>query len=346
MTLAIRTLGAGPAETSEWDAFARGTPGGTIYHQLVWRRIFAREFRWDTHYLEARSASGIEGILPLVRLRSRLFGDFLVSLPYVNYGGVLARSADADRLLVAAAAELAGSLGASHLELRELQPRDSGWPTRTDKVAMHAILEASEDEHWRKLSSKLRSQVRRPQKEGASTRIGGAELLPQFYAVFAHNMRDLGTPVYGRSFFATIAAELREHVDVVVAELNGSPVAAGILLHFGGRTEIPWASSLRSANRLGVNMLLYWTCLKRAIERGSTVFDFGRSTQDSGTFQFKRQWGALPVPMYWHYWLRSGGTLPRLNPSNPRFALAIAAWQRLPLWVANGLGPHIVRNLP
>lgn len=346
MTLAIRTLGTSTADAAEWDAFARGAPGGTIYHQLSWRRIFAREFEWDTHYLEARNDSGVEGVLPLVRLKSRLFGDFLVSLPYVNYGGVLARSAEADRLLVAAASELAGSLGVSHLELREQKPRNPEWPVRTEKVAMRSRLEANEDEHWRKLSSKLRSQVRRPQKEGATTRVGGAELLPQFYAVFAHNMRDLGTPVYSRSFFATVVEELEEHVDIVLAELNGAPVAAGILLHFGGSTEIPWASSLRSANRLGVNMLMYWACLKRAIEKGSTVFDFGRSTLDSGTFQFKRQWGALPVPMYWHYWLRNGGDLPRLNPSNPKFALAIAAWQRLPLWVANGLGPHIVRNLP
>ena len=346
MTLAIRTLGTSTADAGEWDAFARGAPGGTIYHQLSWRRIFAREFHWDTHYIQARDDSGIEGVLPLVRLKSRLFGDFLVSLPYVNYGGVLARSAEADRLLVAAASELAGSLGVSHVELRELSPRNADWPARTDKVAMHSPLEANEDEHWRKLSSKLRSQVRRPQKEGATTRVGGAELLPQFYAVFAHNMRDLGTPVYSRSFFATVVEELGENVDVVLAELNGAPVAAGILLHFGGSTEIPWASSLRSANRLGVNMLMYWACLKRAIEKGSTVFDFGRSTRDSGTFQFKRQWGALPVPMYWHYWLRDGGALPRLNPANPRFAMAIAAWQRLPLWVANGLGPHIVRNLP
>jgi len=346
MTLAVSTLGAGPAETSAWDRFVRGTPGGTLYHLVVWRQVFAREFGWETHYLQARDAAGIAGILPLVRLKSRLFGDFLVSLPYVNYGGVLTQSEAADRLLLDSAAALASALGVSHLELRELRPRGSAWPVRTDKVIMESGLATSADEHWAGLPSKLRSQVRRPQKAGATTRIGGAELLNDFYAVFARNMRDLGTPVYGRSFFATIAREIPENLEVVIAELAGEPVAAGVLLHYGGRTEIPWASSLRSANRLGVNMLMYWECLKRAIDRGSRVFDFGRSTLDSGTYHFKRQWGAAPVPMYWHYWLRGGGELPRLNPSNPKFALAIAAWQRLPLWLANGLGPHIVRNLP
>lgn len=346
MTLSVRTLASADADGGAWDAFARSTPGGTIYHQLAWRRIISREFGWETHYLSAHGTGGLEGILPLVRLKSRLFGDFLVSLPYVNYGGSLATTSAADRLLLAAAVELAGTLGVSHMELRERAPREPAWPARTEKVGMESVLASTADEHWGSLPSKLRSQVRRPEKEGATTRAGGAELLPQFYAVFARNMRDLGTPVYGRSFFATIAAELPENMEVVIAELEGRPVAAGLLLHFGGRTEIPWASSLRSANRIGVNMLLYWECLKRAIQRGSTVFDFGRSTRDTGTYRFKRQWGAEPVPMYWHYWLRDGGPLPQLNPSNPRYALAISAWQRLPLWVANTLGPHIVRNLP
>lgn len=346
MTLAVHALAPGPDAAREWDDFARTTPGGTLYHQLAWRRIFGGEFAWETHYLAARGPHGLEGILPLVRLRSRLFGDFLVSLPYVNYGGVVARTEAADRSLAAAAAGLARSLRVSHVELRELRPRDPAWPARTDKVIMQSALAATAEEHWDGLPAKLRSQVRRPQKDGATTRIGGAELLPQFYAVFARNMRDLGTPVYGRSFFAAIARELAEHIDVVVAELDGQPVAAGILLHWGGRTEIPWASSLRSANRLGVNMLMYWESLKRAISRGSTVFDFGRSTRDSGTYRFKRQWGAEPVHVYWHYWLPGGGPLPHLNPANPKYALAIAAWRRLPVWLANGLGPHIVRNLP
>jgi FemAB-related protein (PEP-CTERM system-associated) len=346
MTLAVRTLEPGPGAAAEWDEFARTTPGGTLYHQLAWRRIFTGEFGWDTHYLGAWGTAGLEGMLPLVRLKSRLFGDFLVSLPYVNYGGIVARSEAADRLLLSAAADLAGSLRVSHLELRELQGRGPDWPARTDKVSMQVALAATPEEHWGRLPAKLRSQVRRPQKEGTTTRIGGAELLPRFYAVFARNMRDLGTPVYARSFFATIARELADHMDVVVAELHGQPVAAGILLHSGGRTEIPWASSLRSANRLGVNMLMYWESLKHAISRGSRVFDLGRSTRDSGTYRFKRQWGAEPVPMYWHYWLPGGGPLPRLNPSNPKYAMAIAAWRRLPLWLANGLGPHVVRNLP
>lgn len=346
MTLSVREIGSGAEAAVEWDQFVQGTPGGTIYHQLAWRRIFTTEFGWDSHYLAAREGSTFEGILPLVRLTSRLFGDFLVSLPYVNYGGVVARTTAAADALLGAATDLAQSLGVSHLELREQIPRSGTWPVRTDKVCMWANLQPDSDQQWRQLPSKLRSQIRRPQKDGATARVGGAELLTDFYAVFARNMRDLGTPVYSRSFFATIARELPEHVEVVVADVGGTAVAAGILIHSAGRTEIPWASSLRSANRLGVNMLLYWTALKRAVERGSTVFDFGRSTVDSGTYHFKRQWGAEPVPMYWHYWLRDGGELPRLNPSNPKYALAIAAWQRLPVWLASALGPHIVRNLP
>lgn len=346
MTSEVQCLGNGAAETAEWEQFVASAPGASAYHRLAWRRIITREFGWESHYLLARNPAGITGILPLVRLRSRLFGDFLVSLPYVNYGGSVSLDADSDGALLQQAADLAGSLGVRHMELREMKPRGSDWPARTDKVGMHLRLQADRDKQWQALGSKLRAQVRRPEREGATVRTGGIELLDEFYAVFAQNMRDLGTPVYSRSFFRTILEELHDQVDIVVATLAGRPAAGGFLIHDRGTTEIPWASSLRPANRVGINMLLYWHCLQRAIERGSAIFDFGRSTEDSGTYRFKRQWSAEPVRMYWHYWLANGTVLPRLNPDNPKFALAIAAWQRLPLWLATALGPHIVRNLP
>jgi FemAB-related protein (PEP-CTERM system-associated) len=159
-------------------------------------------------------------------------------------------------------------------------------------------------------------------------------------------MRDLGTPVYARSFFDRILSELRERADVLIVYVNGQPTAAGLLIHHGASTEIPWASSLREFNKFGVNMLLYWECLKRAIERGAKSFDFGRSTVDSGPYHFKLQWGARPVPLYWHYWLRSGNELPKLNPDNPKYAMAIDVWRRMPLWFTNSVGPRVVRRLP
>ncbi len=348
MTLKVRQLPEGDdrPECRAWAAWTEAAPAASLYHGLAWRRIFARHFGWQTHYLYAADGAGIRGILPLVRLKSRLFGDFLVSLPYVNHGGVVAADEAADQALLDAMATLAGTLGVTHAEVRETRARAPDWPVRTDKVGMRLALAGDGDTQFRCFSAKLRAQIRRPAKEGATARCGGSELLDAFHRVYAHNMRDLGTPVHGMGFFAVVLEAFAAQADVVVVRLGGQPVAAGILLHHAGVTEIPWASSLRTANRTGVNMLLYWTCVEQAIRRGSTVFDFGRSTHGSGTYRFKAQWGAQPLPMFWHYWLRPGQALPQLNPANPKYALAIRTWQRLPVWLTCRLGPPIVRNLP
>jgi serine/alanine adding enzyme len=346
MTGPVQVSEVGPEAAARWDAFVATHAGATAYHAWRWRDIVTREFGCAAHYLAATSAAGDWlGVLPLVRLRSRLFGDFLVSVPFFNYGGVLAASADADAALLAAASALAGRLGVSHIEFREQHLRD-GWPVRTDKVAMVLDLAPTVDAQWTALGSKLRAQVKRPEKEGATTRFGGADLVPDFYRVFARNMRDLGTPVYARSFFRRITEQLPDQARIAVVYLEGQPVAAGFTLRHGDRLEIPWASSLREWNRVGVNMQLYWSVLKDAIESGVRQFDFGRSSVDAGTYKFKAQWGAKPRQLYWHYWLKPGQPMPNLTPNSPKYALAIRAWQRLPVPVANLLGPWIVRRLP
>jgi serine/alanine adding enzyme len=207
-------------------------------------------------------------------------------------------------------------------------------------------LPGSADELWKQFGAKLRAQIRRPQKEGATCVAGGAELLPEFYAVFSENMRDLGTPVYPVRFFARILGFLPDATRLFVVRWNGAPVAAALVISHGDTLEIPWASSLRRANAIGVNMLLYWSVLEFACQSGHRVFDFGRCTVDSGPHRFKKQWGATPRQLYWHYWLRDGGELPRLNHSNPRYAAAIALWRRLPLAVANRIGPLLIGSLP
>ncbi len=335
----------GPEAASCWDRFVAGHELASVYHSWQWRDIFTAEFGCEPHYLLAGTLDQVRGVLPLIRLRSRLFGDFLVSLPFVNYGGCLAADEPADAALMSAAGTLAGRLGVSHVEFREERARE-GWPQRTDKVAMLLELAASPDEQFASFGSKLRAQIRRPEKEGATTRLGGAELVPDFYRVFARNMRDLGTPVYARSLFSRIARAMPAQTRIAVVYLAGQPVAAGFTLRHGDRMEIPWASSLREFNRVGVNMQLYWHILKHAIESGVRQFDFGRSSVDAGTYKFKAQWGAKPRQLYWHYWLKDGQPMPNLTPTSPKYALAIRAWQRLPVPIANIIGPRIVRWLP
>jgi serine/alanine adding enzyme len=331
---------------ADWDAFVASEPAASVYHGYAWRRLVHSVFGHQTLYFAAREGAKIVGVLPLVRLRSRLFGDFLVSVPYFNYGGALARSPHVADELLRHAVNAAQLMGVSHIELRHREAGQHTWPARTDKVSMLLKLPATAEALQKALPSKLRSQIRRPLREGVTCAFGGEELLDPFYCVFGENMRDLGTPVYPRRFFSAILQTLGEQARIALVRLKDAPVAAALLITHRETTEIPWASSLRRVNAIGVNMYLYWSVLEFAVQQRSAVFDFGRSTLDSGTYRFKKQWGAEPLQLHWHYWLKDGGELPRLNPSNPKYRLAVAAWQRLPLPVANWLGPHLIKHLP
>jgi serine/alanine adding enzyme len=337
----------GDEDAERWDTYVQSRADAAAYHRYGWRRVIRSVFGRETYYLAARGADGeLCGVLPLVRLKGFVVGDVLLSLPYFTYGGVVGTHAAARTGLVQAACDLGKRLGVDHIELRQRSNVCPGLPVRTDKVSLLLDLPASGAELSKALPGKLRSQIKRPQREGVNVVAGGEELLEEFYRVFAINMRDLGTPVYPQSFFAAVLREFRSQTRVFVARHAQGPVAAGLVLGHGPTLEIPWASSLRRFNGLGVNMLLYWSVLEYACGAGYRRFDFGRSSVDSGTFRFKRQWGAQPEQLHWHYWLRAGGAPPVLNASNPRFKLAVSAWQRLPLSVANRIGPMLARNLP
>ena len=330
----------------DWNSYVESNPAASIYHRTEWKALIKEAFGHDSYYFAARNNNGeIVGILPLTRLRSRLFGDFMVSMPYFNYGGAIADQPQIEQQLMQAASQQAAELGVSHIEYRDDIPRD-GFPARTDKVNMMLPLPGSHDALWQRFTPKLRAQIRRPQREKVRLLQGGEEYLHDFYTVFTRNMRDLGTPVYARSFFLHILKRFPGACRIMIIRLHDKPVAAGFLIGHRNTLEIPWASTIRDVNHLSMNMLLYWEVLKYAIDNNFRVFDFGRSSKGAGTYRFKQQWGAQAKQLYWHYWLQEGGELPALNPGNPRYALAINVWKQLPLFITTTLGPLIVRNLP
>jgi len=333
-------------DTADWDRYVQNHPQASLYHQYIWRNVIRESFGHPTFYLVARDTGRkICGVLPLIRLRSFLFGDFAVSMPFFNYGGVLADSTEIAQQLLTRAAELAQANNLQHLEIREMQTVN-GWPTRTDKVSMIRRLPATQEELDEELGAKVRAQIKRARQENIQIRAGHLDLLDEFYHVFAINMRDLGTPVYGKNFFRSILIAQPDHAHIVTVHMNNKPVAAAFLLGYRDMMEIPWASTLRSANAAGINMVLYREVLKLCIDKKYAFFDFGRSSKDSGTYRFKKQWGAQPLQHYWHYWLQDGGPLPELKPDSPKFRLLIAVWQRLPVAISKLLGPMIVKYLP
>lgn len=326
-----------------WDAFVNSRPDASGYHGWAWRGVFERAFGHTCLYLAARREGSIVGVLPLVEIRSLLFGRMITSLPFLNYGGVVADSDDTARSLVNEAAGLAKARGCRHVELRHVGRQFQDLPCRQHKVAMRLPLSAG---MWERIDRKARNQVRKAQKSDLTVTRGGAELLDDFYRVFARNMRDLGTPVYARVFFEEVVGAFPERTRIIVVRLKDVPVAAGLTYRTGGTVEIPWASSVREFNSLCPNHLLYWHAIESAVTEGCELFDLGRSTPNEGTFKFKEQWGAVPVQLHWEYWLASGDSLPDQSPKNPKFRLAIESWKRLPLWLANAAGPRIVRGIP
>ena len=331
-----------------WNAFVDSTTRASIYHHGVWKNLVADVFGHETHYLMAVDPDSelVFGVLPIVRIRSRLFGDYMVSMPYFNYGGAIATEPWIEDLLMREACKIADRIGVAHIEFRDSVPRDGPWIQRRDKVRMLLQLPDKTEILWNGLGSKIRAQIRRPEKEGVVTLVGGIELLDDFYRVFSRNMRDLGTPVYPRSFFLKILTAIPKTSCIVLVRLRGEPAAAGILIGSGSRIEVPWASSLRKFNSIGINMLLYWKMLETGIERGYEIFDFGRCTKNSGSYRFKKQWQTTQEQLYWHYWVREGAEAPNISPQNSKYRLAIKAWQHLPVFVANWIGPRIVKGLP
>jgi FemAB-related protein (PEP-CTERM system-associated) len=313
----------------------------------AWMSVLRRGQRHTPYCLEAVENDETRGFLSLCYVRSLLFGRFLVSLPYVNYGGVIADDDLVAKLLIDRAVELADQLKVRYLELRHETPiaHEALADRRTDKVQMRLSLPATTDELWDSLTAKVRNQVRKGEKNGLSVTWGGEELLPGFYSVFSENMRDLGTPVYGRRLFRTILEHFPERAEICLVRAFTQPIAAGLVLHGWGVSEVPSASSLRTFNYTCANMLMYWELLKRAIEHKQQSFDFGRASRNGSTFRFKKQWGAEPFPAEWQYYTRSG-SIDSMRTENPRYQKAINVWQRLPLSLTRLIGPRIVRGIP
>ncbi len=330
---------------TEWDAYVRGRPGWTVYHLHGWKRVMERVFSHECVYLATRDAAGgLSGILPLVRVRSALFGHYLVSLPFLNYGGPLGDPASV-RALALHAADLAGESGAQLLELRcrEELPVNLVASHRKITVRLDLPTVGGADALWRTLDAKVRSQVRRPQKEGVTVEFGPGQVSP-FFDVFSRHMRDLGTPTHSVRLFNVIAEEFPESVTFGVAYLEGRPIAAGCGFRWSGEFEMTWAAALRQHSRIAPNMLVYWRFLERCIAGGVTTFDFGRCTPGSGTHRFKRQWGGRDHALWWYQ--RSSGRAATPSPGDARFRWGPRIWQHLPVPIATLLGPRIVQFIP
>lgn len=328
------------------DFAMAGTPAWLSRHP-AWLQVLQYGLGHEPFLIEAEESGRTCGVLPLAFVRSSLFGRFLVGLPYLNMGGVVASDNEVACRLVERAADLADDLRVKYLELRHEKKLESPYLTaqQTHKVHMRLALPDFPGPLWNGFKAKVRNEVRKGEKKGLEVAWGTRDLLPEFYAVFSENMRDLGTPVYPMRLFAQVLRTFPQSSEVCVVRLNGAPIAAALLLHGRNVTEVPSASSLRDFNDTCANMLMYWRLVERAIQRGQSIFDFGRSSPGSGTYKFKAQWGARPEPSVWQYYPRRG-RIGDMRADNPKYQRFIRMWQRLPVRLTQVLGPRIVRGIP
>jgi FemAB-related protein (PEP-CTERM system-associated) len=334
---------------SEWDTFVRAQRGWTHFHLYGWKTVIERVFRHECLYLAAREpgTDKIVAILPLVRVRSVIFGHYLVSMPFVNYGGPLGTD-DGIRRLTEEAVALASKGRARLLELRSRVDLPIDLPVSHRKLTVVLDMMPDPVKLFASLPAKLRSQIKRPRKEGIEVRFG-RDQVGAFHEVFAQHMRDLGTPVQSRALFEAIADVFPDDVHFAVAYHQNLPVACGCGFRWADEFEITWASALRSHKAMSPNMLVYWELMERLAGAGVTLFNFGRCTKDSGTYKFKMQWGGREEPLWWYQRASEPSAAGQAaTPSQDKgiFAVATRVWQRLPVPLTNRLGPHIVRFLP
>jgi len=336
-----------PAPPDGWNEFVDQHPEGKLYHKADWNQMIERTFGHRINYITMRRAGQIIGVLPLTDFKSLLFGHIAVSLPYINYGGLLLEDETNPKALFDYLETFRDSQNYKSIELRQEKSLNTDAQCKQHKVTFFLDLPEDADALLKSFKAKLRSQIRRPTKDGMHAKTGSVELLDDFYHVFTINMRDLGTPPLPRRFFKNILETFPDEARIVsVYTKDDQPAAASFLIKYGETMEIPWASSLREFNRSSPNMLLYWESLKLSIEMNCRRFDFGRCSPDSGTYRFKRQWGASESPLYWYYVLPKAETLPQMNPKNSKFDLFIKVWQKMPLSFTNSIGPLVIKHIP
>ncbi len=344
INLAVKITDLG-ADATGWDRFVAAHPHATFFHRSEWRDVIARAFRHRTHYLLAEQDGAVVGVLPLAQVKTRLFGHTLISLPFCVYGGPLAAEAAVAHALGEHAAELGLSMGAAAVELRLREgTAGEGWQVKPGLYAtFRRAISGNDETNMKAIPRKQRAMVRKGIDRGLTAQAGRD--VDALHRIYAESVRNLGTPVFSRRYFRMLAEVFGNDMDVTTIADAGTPMAA--VMNFYWRDEVLpyYGGGTATARGCHANDFMYWSVMRQAAARGARLFDFGRSKLGTGAFSFKKNWGFEPQPLDYAYRVAPGRALPENNPLNPKYRLMIAAWQRLPLPLANALGPVLVRGV-
>ena len=330
----------------EIEDFVRRMPGAKLCHLFTWAQNVVRPMGHRSFYLVARENENVYGVLPLTLIRSRLFGNRMISQAFSNYGGPLAENETASSALYKLAIELSEEYECESMEFRNLEPLPYDLHLRADKVTMCLELHPDPAEIWSRLRPQIRNRIRKAEKTGLIVASGGLEMLNDFYRIWTRRMHQLGTPCYPRKLFSAVLKTFPDDSHIFMIHLRDKPVGGLFVYGFNGLVQSRWGAVLTEYNDISPNYLLNWVAMQHFGAAGAKVFDFGRSTVGSGQHVFKKRWGARQIPLAYQYWTRPGHDLSIAKPDNPKYAARVKTWKKLPLWLTRLAGPYISCSLP
>lgn len=330
-------------DMERWDRFVMACPDATFFHRAGWKAVIERAFGHKTWFYYAESDGEIIGVLPLAQIKSALFGHSLCSLPFCVYGGVASHDATARALLTLAAQQLAESLKAGYLEMRNLEPQNPDWISKNLYFTFRKEIDPIEENNMLAIPRKQRAMVRKGIKENLQGEID--QDVDRFFYAYSNSVHHLGTPVFSKKYFRILKEVFGSDCEILTITQNAEVIAGVLSFYFRDEVLPYYGGGTTRARAVAGNDFMYWELMKRACARGIRVFDFGRSKAGTGAFDFKKNWGFTAQPLHYEYQLYTLSELPENNPLNPRFRLFINLWRRMPISVANFVGPFLVKNL-
>lgn len=336
---------ADPAERARIDDYVAAHPAAEIYHRPQWSIAVEQGCRQRGHYLVAEDRRGLTGCLPLIEIRSPLFGNALVSVGFGTGGGPITDDAATAKALVDAGWEVALRSACRSMELRG-GPVPEGWTAQTGVYSDFSKPLPQGDEAILRAMKRRHRSIRRAREFDLEIRAGRGEADQAIhYAVYSEMVRNLGSPVYPQSLFAAMLEWLGEDADIVSVLKDGKPLASALSFYHRGAVMPYWGGGTAAARDYNASEMMYYQVMCHASRRGCAVFDFGRSKVGTGTHSFKENWGFEPNPLVYAVRTADGAAPRSVNPLDPKYRLQIALWKKLPLPLANRIGPHIARGL-
>jgi FemAB-related protein (PEP-CTERM system-associated) len=340
----LRVRDFAPEDAARWEAFVARCGEATFFHRIGWKEVLERCFRHRTRYLLAERGAEIVGVLPLAEVKSLLFGHALVSLPFCAVAGAAAAEPEAAAALQRAAQALGARLGVQHLELRNPAPREPAWPRLDLYASFRKALLPEVEANMLAIPRKQRAMVRKGIKHGLASELDSG--VERFFSLYADNVHRHGTPPLPKRYFKALRKTFGRDAEVLtVVDPAGKPLTSVLSFYFKDEVLPYYAGDCAEARDLAANDFKYWELMRRACERGVRMFDFGRSKRGTGPYDFKKNWGFEPAPLAYEYCLYRRSSIPQHNPLNPKYRALIALWRRLPVPVANAIGPHLVKGL-